>query len=577
MKIKKFNEKKEKQEEQDILFNAKSLEKNKEDKTSFKTSTEDQEKTEKEFKKQLNKIEKFESFITISIVNDEDEIENDYDVESHEEESEEVGCGCCDECSGKSDCECCSDCSCGQMEEQPMEQPNVMNLSDFMNSFGGHEEESEEEVHEVGCGCCDECTGQSGCECCSDCSYGQMEEQPMEQQPMEQPKVMKYLKLYESFILESQSETSIIKLYPEEQIFDKSKKSILLIPGGEVGKPEVDYSKIAPGLVDTFNVYSCNWPEEINVKKFAMNLSKELTNIGKFTIGGFSFGCPIAFHLANILENNGNKNFLKTVFFIDGGAPVNSPEEQKTNIVLMNPPRARCAKRFDFYCQDLRDNGVTLSPDLKLPLEPKAVESEALKNFGTQWNSTVKVDADFTKTNTTFDEKEYNNWKSGKQVLEFLGETTIPTIEDIKQLITDKKFKEESVWIVEDKFPTQEILTHYGLNITDWLGQPKAGESFVELDIRGKMQFAEKQITTKTDWYREKITLKSKCILFIAEIDKVFNKSVKDGKIIQNGVEENRKPTSESEELILCKGVDHNNICNTSFAQIIDKIKSIIK
>ena len=140
MKIKKFNEKKEKQEEQDILFNAKSLEKNKEDKTPFKTSTEDQEKTEKEFKKQLNKIEKFESFITISIVNDEDERENGYDVEGHEEEeSEEVGCGCCDECSGQSDCGCCSDCSCGQMEqqpmEQPMEQPKVMNILDFINSI----------------------------------------------------------------------------------------------------------------------------------------------------------------------------------------------------------------------------------------------------------------------------------------------------------------------------------------------------------------------------------------------------------------------------------------------------------
>ena len=145
MKIKKFNEKKEKQEEQDILFNAKSLEKNKEDKTSFKTSTEDQEKTEKEFKKQLNKIEKFESFITISIVNDEDEIENGYDVEGHEEEeSEEVGCGCCSDCNGQEDYDCCSDCSCGQMEqqpmeqqpmEQPMEQPKVMNILDFINSI----------------------------------------------------------------------------------------------------------------------------------------------------------------------------------------------------------------------------------------------------------------------------------------------------------------------------------------------------------------------------------------------------------------------------------------------------------
>ena len=387
---------------------------------------------------------------------------------------------------------------------------------------------------------------------------------------------MKYLKLYESFILESQSETSIIKLYPESQKFDKNKKSILLIPGGEVGKPEVDYNKIAPGLVDTFNVYSCNWPETINVKEFAQNLSKELTDIGKFAIGGFSFGCPIAFHLTNILENNDNKNFLKTVFFIDGGAPVNTPEEQKTNIVLMNPPRARCAKRFDFYCQDLEKNGVTFSPDIKLPLDTKAVESEALKNFGTQWNSTVKVDADFTKTNTTFNEKEYNNWKSGKQVLEFLGTTTIPTIEYIKQLITDNKFKEESVWIVEDKFPTQEILTHYGLNITDWLGQPKAGESFVEVDIRGKMQFAEKQIKTKTDWYRGGIILKSKCILFIAEIDKVFNKSVEEGKIIQNGVALPRDPASNSEELILCKGVDHNHICEESFTQIVGEIKKNI-
>ena len=85
---------------------------------------------------EANKIEKFESFITISIVNDEDEIENDYDVEGHEEEeSEEVGCGCCSDCNGQEDCDCCSDCSCGQMEQQPMEQPKVMNILDFINSI----------------------------------------------------------------------------------------------------------------------------------------------------------------------------------------------------------------------------------------------------------------------------------------------------------------------------------------------------------------------------------------------------------------------------------------------------------
>ena len=196
MKIKKFNDKKS-EKEQDILFTAKSLEKEKDSKPAFKTSVEDQEKVEKEFKKNKDKIEKFESFITVNIDHvDNIDCENDYDVEDGSEfdseykESEISGCGCCDECDGQSDCECCQDCTCGQsMEEQPMEQPKVMNLSDFMNSFGGHEEESEE----VGCGCCDECSGQSDCECCSDCSCGQMEQQPMGQQPMGQPKVMNIL------------------------------------------------------------------------------------------------------------------------------------------------------------------------------------------------------------------------------------------------------------------------------------------------------------------------------------------------------------------------------------------------
>lgn len=388
---------------------------------------------------------------------------------------------------------------------------------------------------------------------------------------------MKYLKLYESFILESQNESSIIKLYPKDQTLDNRKKSILLIPGGEVGKPEVDYSEIAPGLVDKFNVYSCNWPEEIDVRAFAKNLSEELADIGKFAIGGFSFGCPIAFHLANILEENDNKNFLKTVFFIDGGAPPNNAEEQKANIVLINPPRSRCAKRFDFYCQDLEDNGVVFSPDLELPLKPKANESDAIKNFGTQWKPNVKGFDDFKEENTTFDALEYNTWKGGKQVLEFLT-TPITTIEEIKKLITDKKFDEKLVWIVEDKFPTDVILNHYRLDISKWLGQPKAGESFVSVDIKGKIQFAEKQVTTKTNWYREGITLNSKCILFIAEKDKVFDKSVEGGEIIQNGVSLQREATSKSEELILVAGVDHNAICDNanSSAIIIEKIKETI-
>ncbi len=173
MKVKKFNDKKEKQEEQDILFNAKSLEKSKEDKPSFKTSTEDQEKTEKEFKKQLDKIEKFEAFIAISLVNDEDEMgisddfgkpTDEYEIDKHSskelrgsdfledeidseyQESETSGCGCCDVCSGE-DCNCgCQDCKCGELEDYcdacdrvsskcVCDEENIQRASDFVNAI----------------------------------------------------------------------------------------------------------------------------------------------------------------------------------------------------------------------------------------------------------------------------------------------------------------------------------------------------------------------------------------------------------------------------------------------------------
>ena len=130
--IKKFNETKkdEKVKDQEILFNAEVLA-DKDEKPSFKTGEEeDQEKVKKEFDK-LIKVKKFEAFIDVDIHIDnidEVEIENEYDTEGHEEESEEevqeVGCGCC------------SDCSCGQsMEEQPMGEPKVMNIADFINSI----------------------------------------------------------------------------------------------------------------------------------------------------------------------------------------------------------------------------------------------------------------------------------------------------------------------------------------------------------------------------------------------------------------------------------------------------------
>lgn len=134
--IKKFNETKkdEKVKDQEVLFNAEVLA-DKDEKPSFKTEVEDQEKVKKEFDK-LNKVKKFEAFIDVDIHIDnidEVEIENDYNTEEFEEESEESGCESCG----------CQDCACGGESEEgeEVEQTNtesgvrVMNISDFLNSI----------------------------------------------------------------------------------------------------------------------------------------------------------------------------------------------------------------------------------------------------------------------------------------------------------------------------------------------------------------------------------------------------------------------------------------------------------
>lgn len=138
MKIKKFDnsKKKEKEQVQDVLFNSKSLEKGKDELPTIKTSIDDQEKVEKDFKKKSNKIEKFESFITINIDHvDNIDCENEYEVEDESdfdadyEESEDSGCGCCDDCSGEEGCNCgCQDCKC-------VSDDNVKTASQFVNTL----------------------------------------------------------------------------------------------------------------------------------------------------------------------------------------------------------------------------------------------------------------------------------------------------------------------------------------------------------------------------------------------------------------------------------------------------------
>ena len=135
--IKNFNEtkKNDKVEDQEVLFNAEVLA-DKDEKPSITTDVEeDQEKVKKEFDKQMTKVHKFENF-TIEI-----DVEVKPEVDEYEQSmSQEVGCGCCQACTGQNDCDCCQDCTCNQEEVEetnPETDVKVMNIADFMNSIAG--------------------------------------------------------------------------------------------------------------------------------------------------------------------------------------------------------------------------------------------------------------------------------------------------------------------------------------------------------------------------------------------------------------------------------------------------------
>ena len=127
--VRKFNEtkKEDKVEDQEVLFNAEVLV-DKDEKPSFTTDVEDQEKVKKEFDK-LRKVKSFENF-TI-------EVEVEVKPKGEEQEapetlqgpvSQELSCGCCDNC------------TCGSEEEveevNPETDVKVMNIADFINSLG---------------------------------------------------------------------------------------------------------------------------------------------------------------------------------------------------------------------------------------------------------------------------------------------------------------------------------------------------------------------------------------------------------------------------------------------------------
>ena len=162
MRILRFNEsKKTKKEELDGIstFDVKSLEKTKDDLIGFVSDYEEvKDKDVKKVKKEVEvttpglkkSIKKFEDFSITIEMGDDNSAESTFDpsnlfrgaINPNEEECcsdcQCYPCGCeVDNTESKKGCECCDQCSCGQMDDQPMDQPKVMNIADFISSIIG--------------------------------------------------------------------------------------------------------------------------------------------------------------------------------------------------------------------------------------------------------------------------------------------------------------------------------------------------------------------------------------------------------------------------------------------------------
>lgn len=374
---------------------------------------------------------------------------------------------------------------------------------------------------------------------------------------------MKYIKLYEQFRFFEGKESSKydIVLYPNDQKFDKKKKSIILVPGGDKGNPENDYSKISPSLLDSYNVYSFSWPQNINIKEFADKIVSQIDEVIKtpFCLVGYSFGVPICWRIAQKLE--GNKNYKNIIISIDGTMLVSDKSKHMYNSLSGNPPRKLSAKRLDFYKSELGEGKVKESDDVIKQFYYEFNPKITLDSFDKlrQNSSSAKIGEDIIWSSDS--EKEYQTWKSGKTIFEFIDDKKTPTLDDINKLDLKGK-KEDQVWIVCDK-------------------EPDGKTPFYVRAIKSSIEFFDDQEKTKTGFVLDKGEKlnNTKVVGIIALDTKVGTQEVKnDNEVIltkKDGSKEiiNVDWVSKSQKLIGVDGCDHNTICDGKTSDVVNIIK----
>lgn len=355
-----------------------------------------------------------------------------------------------------------------------------------------------------------------------------------------QENIQRIKKLMGIITEEEQDDTQNKILYP---LTTGGEKTIILLPGsGENGgQGYSDFNKLATNLGSDFSVYTANFPNELDVRKYAEDIANEIKNnkdIGEFAVGGFSIGGAMAWHLARILEEENVEKFNNKLFLIDSGIS-NSTDEFIEDMIKGNTPRVAIAQPLSVFIKNRNDENLT--PD----------EEIQIQNFYTSEKLNIFKNEEGVKDN----------------YIEYVGSMFPPSTEEILRTA-----KDSNPWIIEDKYDTTNFETRYSK-------KPKEvkGKTFKVGDPIDYKDFAERDTKKKIGLNRELPDGGTMGPLNGVEVISLLAGQKKEGdktpEEIANVKSEVNNITNNPSSRVELINAQHNNI--TSSKELVNKIREL--
>jgi len=357
-----------------------------------------------------------------------------------------------------------------------------------------------------------------------------------------QENIQRIKKLMGIITEEEQDDTQNKILYP---LSTGGEKTIILLPGsGENGgQGYSDFNKLATNLGSDFSVYTANFPNELDVRKYVQEIVNEINNnpnIRSFAVGGFSIGGAMAWHLARILEEENVEKFNNKLFLIDSGIS-NSTDEFIEDMIKGNTPRVAIAQPLSVFKKNRAGSNLS------------STEEAQIKNF--------YKDADLI----TFKKENEGNY------LEYVG-SNFPPSNDNKLDTDAEKTITNNPWIIEDKYDTTNFETRYSKKT-----KGVKGETFKVGDPIDYKDFAERDTKKKIGLNRELPDGGTMGPLNGVEVISLLAGQKKEGdktpEEIANVKSEVNNITNNPSSRVEVINAQHNNI--TSSKEIVNKIREL--